>query len=148
MLSALSFVRFGRMNVLASLLAFPSILYTCLFFFHPHRAPRDLHSFPTRRSSDLFSAAGSSGWLCTECFYSRCSPFCAERCDRSEEHTSELQSPCNLVCRLLLEQKNLGYNLATGRMWASLGDFLLELIMVLATVCACCPLSLSSGSDA
>src|SRR5688500_19414577 len=25
---------------------------------------------------------------------------------RSEEHTSELQSPCNLVCRLLLEQKN------------------------------------------
>src|SRR5256885_3478670 len=27
------------------------------------------------------------------------------RC-RSEEHTSELQSPCNLVCRLLLEKKN------------------------------------------
>src|SRR5256885_10679135 len=27
--------------------------------------------------------------------------------DRSEEHTSELQSPCNLVCRLLLEKKNL-----------------------------------------
>src|SRR5256885_5468727 len=25
---------------------------------------------------------------------------------RSEEHTSELQSPCNLVCRLLLENKN------------------------------------------
>src|SRR2546426_2126284 len=29
---------------------------------------------------------------------------------RSEEHTSELQSPCNLVCRLLLEKKN-----TTGR---------------------------------
>src|SRR2546426_4525217 len=29
-----------------------------------------------------------------------------ERRDRSEEHTSELQSPCNLVCRLLLEKKN------------------------------------------
>src|SRR2546426_6275194 len=29
-------------------------------------------------------------------------PFAA----RSEEHTSELQSPCNLVCRLLLEKKN------------------------------------------
>src|SRR2546426_12159626 len=29
--------------------------------------------------------------------------FCAR--DRSEEHTSELQSPCNLVCRLLLEKK-------------------------------------------
>src|SRR5256885_3149377 len=26
---------------------------------------------------------------------------------RSEEHTSELQSPCNLVCRLLLEKKHL-----------------------------------------
>src|SRR6266566_6164574 len=26
-------------------------------------------------------------------------------CCRSEEHTSELQSPCNLVCRLLLEKK-------------------------------------------
>src|SRR2546426_3048736 len=25
---------------------------------------------------------------------------------RSEEHTSELQSPCNLVCRLLLQKKN------------------------------------------
>src|SRR5688500_19778631 len=30
---------------------------------------------------------------------------------RSEEHTSELQSPCNIVCRLLLEQKkNLPYS--------------------------------------
>src|SRR2546429_941703 len=30
----------------------------------------------------------------------------ASRTPRSEEHTSELQSPCNLVCRLLLEKKN------------------------------------------
>src|SRR2546426_1804282 len=29
------------------------------------------------------------------------------RASRSEEHTSELQSPCNLVCRLLLEKKKL-----------------------------------------
>src|SRR2546426_3396349 len=29
---------------------------------------------------------------------------------RSEEHTSELQSPCNLVCRLLLEKKNTPSN--------------------------------------
>src|SRR5256885_12168923 len=29
-----------------------------------------------------------------------------EKGQRSEEHTSELQSPCNLVCRLLLEKKN------------------------------------------
>src|SRR5688500_19697452 len=27
--------------------------------------------------------------------------------DRSEKHTSELQSPCNLVCRLLLEKKKI-----------------------------------------
>src|SRR5256885_7268929 len=32
---------------------------------------------------------------------------------RSEEHTSELQSPCNLVCRLLLENKNNVYSLIT-----------------------------------
>src|SRR3989454_8537428 len=32
--------------------------------------------------------------------------------DRSEEHTSELQSPCNLVCRLLLEKKK--YDRANG----------------------------------
>src|SRR5256885_13265571 len=31
-------------------------------------------------------------------------PLCCRL--RSEEHTSELQSPCNLVCRLLLEKKN------------------------------------------
>src|SRR5256885_6183320 len=30
-------------------------------------------------------------------------------CLRSEEHTSELQSPCNLVCRLLLEKKKNKY---------------------------------------
>src|SRR2546426_7572582 len=31
---------------------------------------------------------------------------------RSEEHTSELQSPCNLVCRLLLEKKKFGQRTA------------------------------------
>src|SRR5256885_5402437 len=31
--------------------------------------------------------------------------FAIEENPRSEEHTSELQSPCNLVCRLLLEKK-------------------------------------------
>src|SRR5256885_7268181 len=34
----------------------------------------------------------------------RCPCRITRRC-RSEEHTSELQSPCNLVCRLLLEKK-------------------------------------------
>src|SRR5256885_5577470 len=33
-----------------------------------------------------------------------------KRADRSEEHTSELQSPCNLVCRLLLEKKKKKVN--------------------------------------
>src|SRR5256885_12399381 len=32
-------------------------------------------------------------------------PLALGRRRRSEEHTSELQSPCNLVCRLLLEKK-------------------------------------------
>src|SRR5256885_8521805 len=32
---------------------------------------------------------------------------------RSEEHTSELQSPCNLVCRLLLEKKKNGHTRPT-----------------------------------
>src|SRR5256885_11732870 len=33
---------------------------------------------------------------------------------RSEEHTSELQSPCNLVCRLLLEKKKDGRTIDSG----------------------------------
>src|ERR1022692_2593977 len=38
---------------------------------------------------------------------------------RSEEHTSELQSPCNLVCRLLLEKKK---KILLFRMRGSEGD--------------------------
>src|ERR1022692_3503983 len=34
---------------------------------------------------------------------------CAKTDLRSEEHTSELQSPCNLVCRLLLEKKKFHF---------------------------------------
>src|SRR5256885_16139199 len=34
--------------------------------------------------------------------------------NRSEEHTSELQSPCNLVCRLLLEKKKTSTNTNTS----------------------------------
>src|SRR5256885_11178113 len=33
---------------------------------------------------------------------------------RSEEHTSELQSPCNLVCRLLLENKTPAFSIASA----------------------------------
>src|SRR2546426_7994911 len=49
----------------------------------------------------------ASGWTSFGCALSR--PRQAELLEnvsgRSEEHTSELQSPCNLVCRLLLEKK-------------------------------------------
>src|SRR5256885_9166306 len=38
---------------------------------------------------------------------------------RSEEHTSELQSPCNLVCRLLLEKKKNKYTMHTTRLLTS-----------------------------
>src|ERR1022692_1375854 len=37
------------------------------------------------------------------------------RLPRSEEHTSELQSPCNLVCRLLLEKKHRRHVLRPAR---------------------------------
>src|SRR5256885_9816142 len=37
-------------------------------------------------------------------------------CRRSEEHTSELQSPCNLVCRLLLEKKKKNTYRVTSRL--------------------------------
>src|SRR5256885_2987503 len=36
-----------------------------------------------------------------------CSDLPQLSAQRSEEHTSELQSPCNLVCRLLLEKKKI-----------------------------------------
>src|SRR2546426_6952288 len=45
--------------------------------------------------------------------------------ERSEEHTSELQSPCNLVCRLLLEKKKktqpipIGFKSLNERFWRS-----------------------------
>src|SRR3989454_4975996 len=37
--------------------------------------------------------------------------FLRSNSKRSEEHTSELQSPCNLVCRLLLEKKKQNYRI-------------------------------------
>src|SRR2546426_5282292 len=40
----------------------------------------------------------------------RASSGCRQNVHRSEEHTSELQSPCNLVCRLLLEKKKKNSN--------------------------------------
>src|SRR5256885_5242808 len=45
----------------------------------------------------------------------------AQSSDRSEEHTSELQSPCNLVCRLLLEKKK-GSTPGTVTPWFGVSD--------------------------
>src|SRR5256885_8187837 len=45
--------------------------------------------------------------MATVAMESRSSPTSIWWLFRSEEHTSELQSPCNIVCRLLLEKKNL-----------------------------------------
>src|SRR2546426_3909469 len=42
--------------------------------------------------------------------------------DRSEEHTSELQSPCNLVCRLLLEKKKKKNNCTICAVINVIGD--------------------------
>src|SRR5690606_41527402 len=105
-----------------------------LCFFLRHRHSRVLHSFPTRRSSDLRGFTRPS-WLrrrsawrsrrsCCALSYGTCSgasssslasPSSASTAStgtgwsgpysRSEEHTSELQSRENLVCRLLLEEK-------------------------------------------
>src|SRR5688500_19872028 len=89
--------------------------------FQAYRVPRDLHSFPTRRSSDLaarytdaVTVTRRPGRIVKPSTRIERGHWSANRgvvvgADavgvRSEEHTSELQSPCNLVCRLLLEKK-------------------------------------------
>src|SRR5688500_19163928 len=65
--------------------------------------PGDLHSFPTRRSSDLTDRSSEPRASHQMSLVSECSS--TVKTPRSEEHTSELQSPCNLVCRLLLDKK-------------------------------------------
>src|SRR5437867_6402283 len=77
------------------------------FSYWPGYDP-DLHSFPTRRSSDLIPARPISAAIRNR---TRRGPPSAAGGGplrvllRSEEHTSELQSPYDLVCRLLLEKK-------------------------------------------
>src|SRR5437868_10208044 len=67
---------------------------------HCSGAPPDLHSFPTRRSSDLRDHSRANVFPLREDGETGRSPS-----SRSEEHTSELQSRFDLVCRLLLEKK-------------------------------------------
>src|SRR5256885_7196542 len=62
------------------------------------RRPRATRSAITAKLvANMISSAGVNRLLTTSF---------AVMAERSEEHTSELQSPCNLVCRLLLEKKN------------------------------------------
>src|SRR5690606_41833268 len=80
------------------------------FFFKCYAVPRDQHSFPTRRSSDLIRPvlllrAKPASLDDDDAVLGGALPRELERA-RSEEHTSELQSRENLVCRLLLEKKN------------------------------------------
>src|SRR5437868_12691498 len=85
------------------------------FFFKCSAAHPALHSFPTRRSSDLIPrrGAGNRGGA------NEGACRCAERIHRgrgirSEEHTSELQSRFDLVCRLLLEKTKLRAQISRG----------------------------------
>src|SRR5256885_5200717 len=71
---------------------------------------------------------------------------------RSEEHTSELQSPCNLVCRLLLEKKKNAkewndslFRTAIGNtFFYSIGATLFQLTLVM---CLCVPIDQSFPSQ-
>src|SRR5690606_41931740 len=88
-----------------------------LFSFSSHSSgpPRALHSLPTRRSSDLLSKIEAGHVdvvrevvavqpLLDECVATVRDYLRGREVQvRSEEHTSELQSRENLVCRLLLE---------------------------------------------
>src|SRR5207244_11959566 len=92
-------------------------------------APRRLPSFPTRRSSDLSPKPCPQAWPprrrhrgWPSWHRDRRPPSGAslggpriQRRPRSEEHTSELQSPDHLVCRLLLEKKKQDKNATKER---------------------------------
>src|SRR5436305_9901464 len=87
------------------------MLYLSIFSFYCYAHHRDLHSFPTRRSSDLRRCRTTRWWRTSRRSWQPprvtppFRPFSPASTRRSEEHTSELQSRPHLVCRLLLEKK-------------------------------------------
>src|SRR2546426_7836054 len=89
-----------------------SFLRFLLFFFFLmiRRPPRStLFPYTTLFRSDQDQAHSGSSSIGRDGFQSLVAEVGLKHCgallSRSEEHTSELQSPCNLVCRLLLEKK-------------------------------------------
>src|SRR2546426_4614541 len=83
------------------------------FFFFNDTATTEIYTLSLHDALPIFLADGrceTTGWFARECDYSSPCPGWTHYVHssfwlRSEEHTSELQSPCNLVCRLLLEKK-------------------------------------------
>src|SRR6201993_5488336 len=75
----------------------------CLFFLMIRRPPRST-LFPY---TTLFRSCPVRSTERNRAPSRRPSVESRQPTGRSEEHTSELQSPCNLVCRLLLEKKKL-----------------------------------------
>src|SRR5688500_19954992 len=75
----------------------------CISFSPRRRRPPTPTLFPY---TTLFRSSARPPAPRSACRASRStSPATTSTRPRSEEHTSELQSPCNLVCRLLLEKK-------------------------------------------
>src|SRR2546430_12902174 len=74
-------------------------MYSFFFFLMIRRPPRST-LFPY---TTLFRSTSPGGWVCAIPSTSRRASIAPT--SRSEEHTSELQSQSNLVCRLLLEKK-------------------------------------------
>src|SRR2546426_2675642 len=80
-------------------LSVPSLPHAAFPILRAGRHPR----FHFRGLLELHSCYGLPGCSPTKCRL--CHEATWQAVTRSEEHTSELQSPCNLVCRLLLEKK-------------------------------------------
>src|ERR1039457_7526335 len=73
------------------------LLRIFVFFLMIRRPPRSTLFPYTTLFRSVYFASPDQGWFAWGVDW--------KRHKRSEEHTSELQSPCNLVCRLLLEKK-------------------------------------------
>src|SRR5205807_9691585 len=70
-----------------------------------YRAQGVHEELPERQRSSLAAPAEPGDTCSARALGPRANGAAGFRPRRSEEHTSELQSPCNLVCRLLLEKK-------------------------------------------